>query len=211
QRGQHAEVAHGAVTQGAVLGGGYEAGLPGCRGLDLPSVDARETPPRRLVVRAIYGIEDRIAEEDPGGPDPDSRVGYRVRRHDRSGAEAGRSGGVLPQSGAYPMDADRHQRARLSAPGTALVAVHRRSGQWRQDTPGGARRAGASPGHHDGAAGAGQGTAQVRPQAQRTARCRVLAEPARRTETETGEREAARADGQLRRADQILGTGTQLR
>src|SRR5690606_2120289 len=119
--------------QGAVLRGGYEAGLPGCRGLDLPSVDARETPPRRLGVRAIYGIEDRIAEVDPGGPDPDSRVRYRVRRHDRRGADAGRHGGVRPPP-TCPTIRAWHSSGGSTSPKRPVATRHprRRSTGWRK-------------------------------------------------------------------------------
>ncbi|MCY1186926.1 hypothetical protein D9M73_278430 [compost metagenome] len=65
-------MADGTVTQGAVLGGGHEAGLSGRRFLDLPLFDAGETAGGGLAVRAIRDVQDGIAEKDPRWPDTDS-------------------------------------------------------------------------------------------------------------------------------------------
>lgn len=74
ERRRHAEVAHGAVAQGAVLGGGHEAGLSGRRLLDLPQVDPGEATPGGLAVRPVRHLQDRLAEKDHRRPDADPRV-----------------------------------------------------------------------------------------------------------------------------------------
>ncbi len=84
----------------------------------------------RLALCAIHRIEDGGREEEPG------RADIHPRQHDpaqvlhRSRAKARRPGRVLPLAGPRALDADRHQRARLSEARAALVAEHR-GGQLR--------------------------------------------------------------------------------
>jgi hypothetical protein len=111
QRRWHAEMAYGTVAQGPVLGGGHEARLSGHRLLDFPQLHAGEAAPGRLALCAVRHLQDCVVEEDPGRPDADSRVGHQLAGDDGRSAQAGWSGGVLPQSGTCAMDANRHQRA----------------------------------------------------------------------------------------------------
>jgi len=69
---RHAEVAHGAFTEGALLGRGYETRLPGHWLVDLLQVHPREATLGGVAVRPVRHLKDRIAEKDHRRPDADS-------------------------------------------------------------------------------------------------------------------------------------------
>lgn len=69
---RHAEVAHGAFTEGALLGRGDETRLPGHWLVDLLQVHPREATLGGVAVRPVRHLKDRIAEKDHRRPDADS-------------------------------------------------------------------------------------------------------------------------------------------
>ena len=166
QRRRHAEVAHGARAERPVLEAGHAERLPGRRLVDLLRQPRREPDGGRLAVRAVRHREDDLAEEDDRRPDADPRVGHPEQGDDRHGAQARRPGRVLPQPGARRLDADRHQRARLSEAGAAVVEERRGRRDRREDAAGGDGHAGRGDGPGDGAAGARR-HGPLRAQAQR--------------------------------------------
>ena len=82
---------------------------------------------------------------------------------DRHGAQARRPGRVLSQPGARRLDADRHQRARLSEAGPALVEERRGRGDRREDAAGGDGHAGRRDGPGDGAGSSAPAWRTARP------------------------------------------------
>ena len=77
-----------------------------------------------------------VAEEEPCRPDLHPRERHPGQALHRARAEARRPDRVLPLARARAVDADRHQRARLSEAGAALVAEHRRCVVRREDAAG---------------------------------------------------------------------------
>jgi ABC-type glycerol-3-phosphate transport system substrate-binding protein len=197
-------------AQGTLLGGGHETGLSGHWRLDLPQVDPGETAPGSLALRTVRDFQERLAEENHRGPDAVPRVGHQFPGHDRAGAQARWPGGVLPQPRTCAMDPDRDQRAGLSTAGSAVVESHRRGRQWREDPAAGTRWPGQGPGRHHGTTGTRQGATGLRAEDEPRARCPVLVRPARRTQTQTGQREAQGRDRQLRSTAQVVGGGEEV-
>ncbi len=94
---------------------------------------------RAKALCAIRDLENRGCEEGAYRPDLHPRVDDPARQLYRARAETGWSCGILPLARARAVVAHRHQRARLSETGTALVAEHWRRHVGRQDPTRGAR------------------------------------------------------------------------
>ena len=134
----HAQVAHGPLAARRLLGRGHESGLPGCRVLDPDAIYPRGPRQSGVALCAVRDLENRGCEKGPHRPHLHPRVDHPARELYRACAETGRSCGILPLARARAVVAHRHQRARLSETGTALVAEHRRRHVGRQNPARGA-------------------------------------------------------------------------
>src|SRR5262245_13518237 len=202
-------VAHGAVAARAVLGRGHEARLPGRRIVDPVQVHASPAPQGRLALRAVHGVEDGFAEEEPRRPHDHSRLRHQPQVVHRACVQARRARRVLPLARPRAVDADRHQRAGLSEARAALVAEHRRRelGRFHPAAGDGPARQGDGPGDgaHGGGRQEGQGLRRLRPTAQPREGPEGVARQAERPEGEARQREAEGSHRRLRRARQALG------
>ena len=135
------------------------------------------------------------------GLTPIREVGHPVQGDDRHRAEARRPGRVLSQPGARGLDADRHQRARLSEARAAVVEERGRGGDRREDAAGGDGQPGRGDGPGDGAARARR-HGPLRAEAQPQERPGQVAVRQGRAVEEARQREAEGRNHRLRHAAQ---------
>src|SRR4051812_20486297 len=98
-------MAHGSVTPWLVLGRGDEAGVSGHRLLDADEEHPAGAAQGGLALRSVHGCQIDLAEKDDGWVDADPRIRSPDPGDDRHGAEARRSGRILPQPGPRVVDA----------------------------------------------------------------------------------------------------------
>ena len=143
------------------------------------------------------------AEEVDRRPDVHPRQRHPARLLHPERGQVRRPDRVLSQPGARRVDADRHQRSRLSEAGAALVEERRRRRHRREDAAGGDGHARRRDGPGDGPPRARRHGA-LRAQAQPQGRPGQVAERQGRAVEEAGQREAEGRDDRLRDAAERL-------
>ena len=146
----------------------------------------------RLAVRAVRDQQDRVAEEVHRRPDLHPRQRHPLRLLHEECGQVRWIDRVLSKPGARCVDADRHERPRLSEARAAVVEERRRRRHGRED-------AAAGDGQPGGGDGPGHGPSRarrngpLRAEAQREERSRQVAERQGRAVEEARERETRRA------------------
>ena len=167
---RHSALAHGAVAAWPLLEGRHEARLSGRRLLDAVQLDPGRPPQGGLALCPVRRIEDGRREEEPCRPDLHPRLDDPRQVVHRAGAQARRPGRVLPLARPRAVDADRHQRPRLSEARPAVVAADRRRQFRRLHAAAGdgppCRRDGPDHGPHAGGRRSQQHLWRLRPAAQ---------------------------------------------
>ena len=122
-----------------------------------------------LAVRAVRDREDDVAEEVDRRPDLHPRQRHPLRLLHAERGQVRRPDRVLPQPGARRLDADRHQRARLSEAGAALVEERGRGRDRREDAAAGDGQPGRRDGRRDGPPASAPAWRTARPSSTRRA------------------------------------------
>ena len=122
----NAALADGTVAARPLLEGRLAARLSGRRFLDAVQLDPGRSPQGGLALRPVRRLQDGRRQEEPCRSDLHPRQhGPRQVLH-RTRAQARRPDRVLPLARPRRLDADRHQRARLSEARPALLGEYRR-------------------------------------------------------------------------------------